>query len=691
MARVRLNKQQQQAVDHDLGPLLVLAGAGSGKTGVVTKRIAKLIGKGVPGRAILAMTFTNKAAGEMQERVVRLVGAKKSKGLLCCTFHRFGLEVLSREARALGLRGGRFAIFDRGDCMGVLRDGLRNIVAMRNFDVGAVLNRISLAKNAFLDAESYAHHVASSDDPYDEITALAYPKYESALRALQAFDFDDLVCEPTRLWRRRPDVLERWKMRFRYVIVDEYQDTNQAQLEMLRMLSSEHRNLCVVGDDDQAIYAWRGADVRNILDFEKHFEGTKVVRLERNYRSSEAVLHVANAVLEASSAQRHKKRLIATRGAGDKVQVVTALDGTTEARFVAEEAGRIIDGGHGRPKDIAVLYRSNLQAGELEAELKARGLPYQLFGGTQTFEKKEVKDVLAYLQVAIDASVELPVRRSINYPARGIGDVALQKLAAHATYHDLSLYGAAERAHAVNGLNDRARDGCRTWVRIVNDARRAIDDGVPAGEVVQLIASRIDLKRNIFAESGQNNKAAGRRWTNVKFLIRAFERRDAKEKMDREAYAQFLRVLMLREESDEEQDATDKVTLTTMHGAKGLEFRYVFVVGLEEGLLPHARTLDERVTDAPQVDGRAIDEIEQERRLFYVAVTRAKEQLYLCHARGRPARGKMMKRAPSRFLLQIPEELLEKRDILEPPKPNIAQVKQGAQDVLAAILGNTAT
>ena len=381
--------------------MLVLAGAGSGKTGVVTKRIARLIQDGTPATAILAMTFTNKAAAEMQERVTRLVGRKASKGLLCCTFHRFGLEVLRKEARALGVRGGRFAIFDRGDCVGIVRDAMRSLVTGKSWDMQAILNRISLAKNAFIDPQTYAAMAEKSDDPYDELTALCYPKYADTLRSLQAFDFDDLVCEPVLLWRRREDVRERWQMRFRYLIVDEYQDTNQAQLEMLRSLATAHQNLCVVGDDDQAIYAWRGADVRNILDFEEHFRGTKVVRLQHNYRSSEAVLTVANAVLEASTARRHDKRLIPTRGEGAKVKHVVARDGTTEARFVAEEIHRICDDGRAPPREIAVLYRSNLQAGELESELKARGVPYQLFGGTQTFERKEVKDVLAYLRVLL--------------------------------------------------------------------------------------------------------------------------------------------------------------------------------------------------------------------------------------------------------------------------------------------------
>jgi DNA helicase-2/ATP-dependent DNA helicase PcrA len=681
---VRLNAAQRQAVEHDLGPLLVLAGAGSGKTGVVTKRIARLLERGVHANAILAMTFTNKAAQEMQERVARLAGARACKGLTVCTFHRFGLDVLSREARSLGLRGGRFAIYDRGDCSAVLRDVLRRTTTGKNFDLGAVLNRISLAKNAFLDPESYAASI-NEEDPYDEITALAYPRYQDALKGLQAFDFDDLVCEPVRLWRRRAEVLERWRMRFRYLIVDEYQDTNLAQLEMLRLLGAEHKNLCVVGDDDQAIYAWRGADVRNILDFEKHFSGTRVVRLERNYRSSEAVLAAANAVLAASSGRRHAKTLIPTRGAGDKVKLVTADDGAAEARFVAAEAHRLMEKSAVRASEIAVLYRSNLQAGEIEAELKARGVPYQVFGGSQIWERKEVKDVLAYLEAAIDPG-ELAVRRSLNYPPRGIGDAALARLSAHADAHDLSLYRALERAHAVADLGGVALEGCRSYLRVLHEVKQRIDSRAPCAEVVRTLLDTLDLKRQIQSEAGSNLKAAARRWANVDHLLRVCARRDEKGVMDVDGWRHFLRMLLLREDAEDASEASERVTLTTMHGAKGLEFRVVFVVGLEEGLMPHARTLDERVTDAQALSG-SIDEIEQERRLFYVAITRAREQLYLCMARARLLRGKAVKRAPSRFLAAIPDELLERMDVSEPLAQS-EDLKRGADSVLAALFGN---
>jgi len=690
MARIRWNKAQREAVEHDLGPMLVLAGAGSGKTGVVTQRIAELIRKGVSARSILAVTFTNKAATEMRERIVRLTGARASSGLLSCTFHRFGLEVLSKETKALGLRRGRFAIFDRGDCLGVVRDAMRSLVTGRTYDVSAILSRISMAKNAFVTPEQYEQRSAEREDPYDEITGLVYGRYQETLRSLQAFDFDDLVCEPVHLWRRRPEVLERWRMRFRYLIVDEYQDTNTAQFALLDMLAREHHNLCVVGDDDQAIYAWRGADVRNILEFDKKLPDCKVVKLQRNYRSRASILAVANALLSASKTKRHEKTLIATKPGGDKVRLVEARDAEVEAQFVADEIKQLVDSKGMAPRDVAVLYRSNIQSGDLESELKARGLPYQLFGGTQVFERKEVKDVLAYLAVALHSYNELAVRRSLNYPPRGIGTAAFKKLVAHATIRDTSLYRAVEQAHGVAELSDSARAGCREYARIIADINRGIDAEKPSAEIVRDLVATLELRAQIQAESGKNNRAAARRWANIEFLLRAFVRHDARRTHNRAALEAFLRKLMLREdEQDDTGDGDNKVTLTTMHGAKGLEFPVVFVVGLEEGLLPHARTTEERATDAPAFDSHEIDELEQERRLFYVAITRAKDHLYLCRALARSARGKALKRAPSRFLLDLPEELLEHQLVMETGSPDASEVKRGADDVLAAILAAT--
>jgi DNA helicase-2/ATP-dependent DNA helicase PcrA len=682
---VDVNPAQRSAIEHDLGPLLVLAGAGSGKTRVVTERIARLIERGVSSRSILAMTFTNKAAAEMHERVEKLVGKRVAKELTVSTFHRFGLEVLGQETRALGLRGKAFSIFDQADTSGAIRELLRDVNAQRGYDVSAIVARISSAKNAFIEPDAYAdwQRAGRGLDEYDEITAILFPRYVAALRAFQAFDFDDLVCEVVRLFRRRDDVRARWQERYRYLIVDEYQDTNHAQLELVRLLA-HHRNVCVVGDDDQSIYAWRGADVRNILDFEEHFTGAKVVKLEQNYRSHKAILDVANAVLQGSGARRHKKTLVATRAQGPKVEMVLAADPEVEASFIGTEIQRTLEAGGVRPRDIAVLYRSNLQSGDIEQALRERQIPIRMIGGQQFYERKEVKDLIAYLKLAIKPDDELALRRVINYPARGVGDVALAKIAAHATAYDQSLWSVVMKPHAVRELAPAAVDGCRHLVRIIEMTRSRFDQKLPCADIARGVCADIGLKEDIM-HGATSNSAAARRWGNVEGMLQVFARRDDKGKGDRESFAEFLRVLALREESEEAQ--ADRVTLTTMHGAKGLEFRVVFVIGLEDGLMPHQRTLDERATDSSSLPdgGEAGHSLEEERRLFYVAVTRARDKLYLSRCKVRGMRGKAVARAPSRFLESIPEELLSVREEVAPVAPEIAQTQAGVASVLAAL------
>ncbi len=677
-----LNPAQREAVEHEHGPLLVLAGAGSGKTSVVTQRIARLIERGHAARSILAMTFTNKAAGEMHERVTRLVGAKGGKELTVSTFHRFGLEVLGKETRALGLRGTKFAIFDQADTSGVVREILRNVKSAKNYDVGAILARISSAKNAFLEADEWAAKERASRglDDYDEISAIVYPKYQAALRAFQAFDFDDLICEVVRLWRKRDDVLQKWRQRYRFVIVDEYQDTNHAQLELVRLLVEDHKNVCVVGDDDQAIYAWRGADVRNILDFQEHFPGAKVVKLEHNYRSVGAVLDLANAVLHKQPGRRHKKTLMATRDKGARVEVIVATDPDVEASFVADTISKALEEQGLRPRDCAVLYRSNLQAQPVESALKERQIPYRMIGGQQFFERKEVKDLLAYMRLALDPTDEMSLRRVINYPARGIGEVALAKITAAATARDHTLWHVVSRPYVVNELPAAAMDGCRQLLRIVEGARQRFEKGETSLPVLRWIADEIKLREDIQAGS-TSAPAAQRRWNNVEGLFAMFGRRDEQGKGRGDELGDYLRFLTLRQD-DGDEEGEDKVTLTTMHGTKGLEYKLVFVIGLEEGLLPHSRTLGERATDMPLEGAHSLDE---ERRLFYVAVTRAKEKLYLCRTRVRAARGKPMPRTISRFLQEIPPELYDEREVVAPEAPAIEKTAASASALLSAL------
>jgi len=677
-----LNPSQQAAVEHDLGPMLVLAGAGSGKTRVVTMRIARLLERGVAARNILAMTFTNKAAGEMAERVTKLVGAKASKDLTAGTFHRFGLDVLRAEARALGLRGGKFTVFDQADCSGVVREVLREVRAGKGYDVGAIVARISAAKNAFIEPDAYMAQLAASGlepSEYDEITGLVYPKYVSMMRGFYAFDFDDLICEVVSLFKRREEIREKYRMRFRYLIVDEYQDTNRAQLELVLALGGGHKNVCVVGDDDQSIYAWRGADVRNILEFERYFEGAKIVKLEHNYRSSEAILKVASVVLEKSVARRHAKTIVSTRPGGEPVEMVVCVDAEAEAKFVARTIDDLVRTGKARPKDCAILYRSNLQAPELETALKERQIDYDMIGGTQLFERKEVKDLLSYLKVVFDPMDEIALRRIVNYPSRGIGEVALEKIASHATAYKTTLWTALTRAHAVQDLAPAAMEGARDVVRVIESARASFNQGKVSTDVARELLDAVRLKEDLTAASSSHT-AAARRWSNLEGILGVFSRRDARGLGTGDAFEDFLRLLALRQDSDDAKPA-DAVTLSTMHGAKGLEFPYVFIVGLEEGLLPHSRTESERVTDVP-VGEHGVDE---ERRLFYVSVTRAKDKLYLCRAGRRAFRGKSMSRMPSRYVVEIPHDLYTLReDGGEDPQAAVVQ-RAGAQNLLAAL------
>jgi superfamily I DNA/RNA helicase len=673
----RLSPAQKKVVEHDSGPVLVLAGAGSGKTRVVTARIARLISRGVPASAILAMTFTNKAAQEMKDRVAARVGAKVATDLTVSTFHSFGMGVIRAEAKAFGLKNGKFSIFDQGDSAGAVREILRTTSVGRRFDLGAVMARISHAKNCLWEDSEWRER---EGDDYDEIAKMVFPRYRAALRSFHAFDFDDLIAEPVRLWRRRPDVLATWQERYRYVMVDEYQDTNHAQLEMVRLLCATHRNLVVVGDDDQSIYAWRGADVSNILDFETHFPGAKVVKLEHNYRSTSAVLSVANAVLSGTGARRHEKVLRPTRGAGEVVENITAPDPDTEAAFVAEEI-RDIHGRGGTYREMAVLFRSNIQSEPLESALRERQIPYRLVGGTQFYDRKEVKDLICYLRVVVNPRDEISLRRIINYPARQIGDAATERLDAAAVARGSSLFSAVEKAAQVDGLAQGAVHGCETLASAIRDARSALKSGAPAADVARQIAGRVALREDIFEGSG-SNKLAARRWGNVEAFFAVLARHDQTHgAASASSLSDLLRFLTVQAQ-EEEGPAHNVVTLTTMHGAKGLEFDHVFIVGLEEGLLPHARTIDPRATD---VGGAASNDIDEERRLLYVSITRAKERLYLCRCKQRMVRGKMAPRAPSRFLGAIAGDLLHQHDV-EAPKPMAHRAAAARCEALLAAL-----
>ncbi len=690
----KLNAPQREAASHGSGPILVLAGAGSGKTRVITFRIAHLLEGGIPPSAICAVTFTNKAAEEMRERVGHLVQHRATaKALTIGTFHALGLEILRTERKALGLPRG-FVIYDQSDQMGALREALRAVKDMnrdgeRRFDVKAILSRISLAKNAFIGPEEYAPNEA---DEYDSITAQVYPRYQAMLRACAAYDFDDLIVEPVRLFQRDPEVGRRWAEKFRYVMVDEFQDTNRAQLELVKHLVRDHQNLCVVGDDDQSIYSWRGADPTNILRFDELFPGAKIVKLEQNYRSTSTILAAANEVI-ANNKQRHGKKLWSQLAAGDPIVHAVAATAEDEAKWVVREIHQLHADGRSW-QDMAVMYRSNIQSKILEEELRTAAVPYIMYGGQQFFERKEVKDVIGYLRVALNPKDELALRRIINYPARGIGTTTVERLVTAAHAKHASLWDACRGAISGTGtlpglggnalldddeapsapasvdvgdLRGAARNGIIELVHVVSELGAAIADGVSIVTATRTLIEDIKLYDDLRVASGSMS-AAQRRIDNVESLFASLQRFSDKGK-GKEQLAEYLRMLSLESSNDKEEDTGEKVVLTTLHGAKGLEFPVCFMIGLEEELLPHARTLQPQATDV--IDADHATDISEERRLCYVGITRAQRKLYLTRCCRRVTRGREIPRTPSRFLLEIPEELLEVRDIAEEARAKV--------------------
>lgn len=649
---VALNPSQRAAVEHEDGPLLVLAGAGSGKTRVITHRIARLVQeRGVRPEAILAVSFTNKASAEMGERMMPLVGRNKADRLWLSTFHSFGVRFLTEEAKALGYPT-RFVIFDSGDAQGAVREIVRREgLADRQLDLYAVASRISLWKNQGLSPEQ----VPERDFEYDAVAREVYPHYRAALRSMCAVDFDDLVLLPVEVLREREDLREKWQARFEHLLVDEFQDTNRIQLDLVKLLTNRRRNVCVVGDDDQSIYGWRGADVGNILDFERHFSGAKIVKLEDNYRSRSPILDIANAAIAQSKTQRHDKMLRSFKGAGDNVRLCTLDDAGAEAKFVAEEIRALREKKDVSLGEIAVLYRSNLSARPIEEELRVHGIPYRLFGGTQLFDRKEVKDGIAYLRVVVNPRDEISLRRILNYPARGIGDTTITRVTRYGLAYGMSFAEAFAKIGQLDDVPDGAKAGAARLQSALAEARGGLRDGTSLQAVAAKLFRDVGLEAAI---KDSKEKAVQKRWANLDYVLRSigrFEQRPAKE---RPTIAQFLTRMTLNVESEEEKTGA-RVTLSSLHASKGLEFDAVFLIGLNEGQLPHRRTTDPKVTEAAPSD------VEEERRLFYVGVTRAREFLYLCRPRRKLMRGKFTSMVPSRFLEGLPEAVLETYDRTE--------------------------
>ncbi len=642
-----LNPQQKEAVETIEGPLLVLSGAGSGKTLVITRRIAYLMEQGIAPEHILAVTFTNKAAAEMRERLRAMVGHTAKKVTLS-TFHSLGLQMLRAE-RNRGKNKKPFVIFDQADQMACLRELSRTVRLDRSLDLGSLLARIGGFKNAFLDPEQ----VPASEDEYQHAAATLYGAYCQAMEAYAAFDFDDLICTPTRMMERSAPCRRRWSGRFRYVLVDEYQDTNSAQLRMLKALVSLHSNLCAVGDDDQSIYGWRGAEVRNILKFDSDFPAGKVIYLMRNYRSVGSVLALANAVI-AKNENRHPKSMVAHRAEGSAVKMVVNEDGESEAEWVAKRMAHYREEKKYRLSQIAVLYRSNRLARALESALRAQNITYRVVGGQSYFDRKEVKDLIAYLKLCVHPADSLSLRRVINWPARGIGPVTLARLAEWAEQRQMPLYSALPKADQILGSSDRARKAVAGFVALMDKTRKRLSTHAAVPEAVRDLIDDIGMKADIF-NAASSGKVAERRWASVQDFLDGLGRHC--QGPGSATLATYLSKIALNElEKDQEQDSGEQVTLSTLHGAKGLEFPLVFLLGVEEGFLPHERVMNPASNDAGGGD------LSEERRLCYVGITRAKDELVMTRAAQRMIHGQMRDRAPSRFLTDLPKELFETED-----------------------------
>jgi DNA helicase-2/ATP-dependent DNA helicase PcrA len=630
-----LNPAQREAVLTTEGPLLVVAGAGSGKTRVLTYRVAHLINAcGVKPNEILAITFTNKAAGEMRERLEHLLGPV-ARTIWILTFHAACGRILRREAQRLGYRS-NFTIYDSADQVRLTKQVLEELEKdPKRFVPRGIHSQISSAKNQLVTPAEYAERVGSF---YDQTVAEAYDLYQRRLFASNAVDFDDLLMLTVQVLEGFPEARERWQKAFRYVLVDEYQDTNHAQYRLLQLLAEKHRNVCAVGDPDQSIYAFRGADIRNILEFERDFGETKTVALEQNYRSTNTILQAANHVIEHNR-ERKPKNLWSELGEGEPVRVLEVEDEHAEARFVAAEIAGLVEEGFGG-SEIAVFYRTNAQSRVLEDVLVRQGVAYQVIGGPRFYERAEVKDVIAYLQTIDNPYDAVSLQRISNRPRRGIGDASLARLQAHADAYGISLWEALGQAEEA-GISAAPLKAVQQFHGLLQSLMAgALDLEVP--EVIERVLERSGYLDGLRAE--RTIEAQGR-IENLQELVGVAQ--EYQHTADEPSLSGFLQEISLYSDQDALRGEQSLVTLMTLHNAKGLEFRAVFMIGMEEGIFPHARSIEEQG-------------LEEERRLAYVGMTRAQERLVLTHASARSLWGSRSYNLASRFLDELPDSHVER-------------------------------
>ncbi|WP_244633328.1 DNA helicase PcrA [Aeromicrobium sp. CFBP 8757] len=673
-----LNEAQQAAVSHPGGPLLVVAGAGSGKTRVLTRRIAWLIAaRGAHPGSILAITFTNKAAAEMRERVADLVGPR-ARMMWVSTFHSACVRILRREATRFGFTSS-FTIYDSADQRRLMTLICRDMdLDPKKINPRAVLNWISNLKNELVDHEAAG---GKAQNPTEEIYAEVYTAYQARLQAANAMDFDDLIMNTVHLFQAWPDVRETYRRRFRHILVDEYQDTNHAQYQLIKELTDADSDLLVVGDSDQSIYAFRGANIRNILEFEDDFPNAATILLEQNYRSTQTILSAANAVISRNEG-RKDKQLWSAEGDGEKIVGYVGDDERDEAQFIADEIDTLVDRGDIAPKDAAIFYRTNAQSRVFEEVFIRVGLPYKVVGGVRFYERKEIKDALAYVRVLVNPRDTVSLRRIINEPKRGIGDRAEASIQRLATLHDLSYWDALMRANEANDLATRSLNAIQAFTTVMSDLMAMADSGAPADAVLEAALTRSGYLAALEQSTDPQDETRVENLAELVAVAREFvvgastvddesaEGDDAETDEPTEAVAAipdepalgagslgaFLEQVALVADADQIPDDGDGVvTLMTLHTAKGLEFPVVFLTGLEDGIFPHMRSLAD------------VKELEEERRLAYVGITRAEKRLYVTRATTRAAWGAPAYNPASRFLDELPEPLVDWRRLASPP------------------------
>ena len=620
-----LNDRQKEAVVNTDGPMLILAGAGSGKTKVLTTKVAYLIEeKNIDPSNILAITFTNKAAKEMKERIFKLEG-NSAFYIQISTFHSFGLKILKENCELLGYEK-NFTILDSDDSLSIIKKIMKELnIDANKYNPKAIKNVISNNKNEIIDPEKYSLYVNTD---FDEIALEVYRKYEKSLNINNAVDFDDLLILPLKLFNNNPGVLQKYQEKYKYVFIDEYQDTNEPQYILSKMISAKYKNITVVGDADQAIFTWRGANYKNILNFEKDYKDAKVVLLEENYRSTKTILNAANNVIKNNKV-RKEKNLWTQNEEGSKITYYKAFDEKDESNYVVNEIKKLIEKGV-NPKDICVLYRANAQSRTVEEAFLTSNISYNIVGSYAFYNRKEIKDLIAYLKLIYNNKDDVSLLRVINYPKRGIGNKAIENLAIKSNVLDKSLYEVIDSGKELEFKN------------MIEEIKKE-ESHLTLTELIDMVLDKSGMKKSLEDEKSIEADIRLENLEEFKSIAKAMEINEGivslEELLDKLA--------LVSDVSEQKNDNEDKVTLMTMHAVKGLEYDYVFVVGVEEGLFPHSNSLESN------------DELEEERRLCYVAITRAKKKLYLINARSRILYGKVSSNVPSRFINEISDEYIE--------------------------------